>query len=163
MYGGVASPSSPPQVSILTIDNGMFEVVATNGDTHLGGEDFDQRTMEYLLKQFQKKTGQDARGDKRALQKLRREVERAKKALSSQTQVQVTIESFFDGADLSELLTRARFEELNLDLFKRTLAPLDRVLEDAKLKKHQISEVVLVGGSTRIPKVQESTGGLGAS
>jgi heat shock protein 5 len=142
-------------VSILTIDNGIFEVVATNGDTHLGGEDFDQRTMEYLLKQFQKKSGLDAHSDKKALQKLRREVERAKKVLSSQTQTRIEIESFNGGQDLSETLTRARFEELNMDLFKKTLGPVERVLEDAKLKKHQIAEVVLVGGSTRIPKVQE--------
>jgi len=142
-------------VSILTIDNGIFEVVATNGDTHLGGEDFDQRTMEFLLKQFQKKSGLDAHSDKKALQKLRREVERAKKVLSSQTQTRIEIESFHGGQDLVETLTRARFEELNIDLFKKTLGPVERVLEDAKLKKHQIAEVVLVGGSTRIPKVQE--------
>jgi heat shock protein 5 len=142
-------------VSILTIDNGIFEVVATNGDTHLGGEDFDQRTMEYLLKQFQKKSGLDARNDKKAVQKLRREVERAKKILSSQTQTRIEIEAFHGGQDFSETLSRARFEELNMDLFKKTLVPLDRVLDDAKLKKHQIDEIVLVGGSTRIPKVQE--------
>jgi len=142
-------------VSILTIDNGIFEVVATNGDTHLGGEDFDQRTMEYLLKQFQKKSGLDARNDKKAVQKLRREVERAKKILSSQTQTRIEIEAFHGGQDFSETLSRARFEELNMDLFKKTLLPLDRVLDDAKLKKHQIDEIVLVGGSTRIPKVQE--------
>jgi heat shock protein 5 len=142
-------------VSILTIDNGIFEVVATNGDTHLGGEDFDQRTMEYLLKQFQKKSGLDAHSDKKAIQKLRREVERAKKILSSQTQTRLEIEAFHGGQDFSETLSRARFEELNMDLFKKTLIPLDRVLEDAKLKKHQIDEIVLVGGSTRIPKVQE--------
>jgi len=142
-------------VSILTIDNGIFEVIATNGDTHLGGEDFDQRTMEYLLKQFQKKSGLDAHSDKKAIQKLRREVERAKKILSSQTQTRIEIEAFHGGQDFSETLSRARFEELNMDLFKKTLIPLDRVLEDAKLKKHQIDEIVLVGGSTRIPKVQE--------
>jgi len=142
-------------VSILTIDNGIFEVIATNGDTHLGGEDFDQRTMEYLLKQFQKKSGLDAHSDKKAIQKLRREVERAKKILSSQTQTRIEIEAFHGGQDFSETLSRSRFEELNMDLFKKTLIPLDRVLEDAKLKKHQIDEIVLVGGSTRIPKVQE--------
>lgn len=139
-------------VSILTIDDGVFEVVATNGDTHLGGEDFDQRTMEYLLKQFQRKSGLDARGDKKALQKLRREVERAKKVLSSQTQTRIEMEAFHGGQDLSELLTRARFEELNIDLFKKTLEPVERVLADAKMKKSDIHEVVLVGGSTRIPK-----------
>jgi heat shock protein 5 len=137
------------------MDRGFFEVVATNGDTHLGGEDFDQRTMEYLLSVFQKKTGRDARHDKKALQKLRREVERAKKVLSAQTQTRIELEAFYDGHDLSEMLTRARFEDLNLELFKKTLGPLEQVLADAKLKKHQIDEVVLVGGSTRIPKVQE--------
>jgi len=142
-------------VSALTIDNGVFEVMATNGDTHLGGEDFDQRVMEYLLKTFKKKTGLDASGDKKALQKLRRAVENAKKSLSNQHQVRVEIEAFFDGQDFSEPLSRAKFEELNLDLFKKTLVPLERVLKDAKLDKHEIDEVVLVGGSTRIPKVQQ--------
>lgn len=142
-------------VSALTIDNGVFEVMATNGDTHLGGEDFDQRVMEYLLKTFKKKTGLDASGDKKALQKLRRAVENAKKSLSNQHQVRVEIEAFFEGQDFSEPLSRAKFEELNIDLFKKTLVPLERVLKDAKLEKHEIDEVVLVGGSTRIPKVQQ--------
>lgn len=142
-------------VTVLTVDNGVFEVLATNGDTHLGGEDFDQRVMEYLLKQWKKKTGIDASGDKRAVQKLRGEVEKAKRALSSQQQVKIEIESFHDGKDLSETLSRARFEELNMDLFKKTLGPVQKVLEDAGLKKHEIDEIVLVGGSTRIPKVQE--------
>jgi heat shock protein 5 len=142
-------------VSVLTIDNGVFEVIATNGDTHLGGEDFDQRTMEYLLKQWKKKTGLDASNDKRALGKLRRAVENAKKQLSTQHQARIEIESFFEGKDFSETLTRAKFEELNIDLFKKTLIPLERVLKDAKLQKHEIDEVILVGGSTRIPKVQQ--------
>eukprot|EP01096_Ripella_sp_DP13-Kostka_P006967 TRINITY_DN251_c0_g1_i1.p1 TRINITY_DN251_c0_g1~~TRINITY_DN251_c0_g1_i1.p1 ORF type:complete len:658 (+),score=407.54 TRINITY_DN251_c0_g1_i1:286-2259(+) len=142
-------------VTVLTVDNGVFEVLATNGDTHLGGEDFDQRVMEYLLKQWKKKTGIDASNDKRAVQKLRAEVEKGKRALSSQQQVKIEIESFHDGKDLSETLTRARFEEINMDLFKKTLGPVQKVLEDAGLKKHEIDEIVLVGGSTRIPKVQE--------
>jgi len=142
-------------VSVLTIDNGVFEVIATNGDTHLGGEDFDQRTMEYLLKQWKKKTGLDASTDKRAIGKLRRAVENAKKQLSTQHQARIEIESFFEGKDFSETLSRAKFEELNMDLFKKTLIPLERVLKDAKLQKHEIDEVVLVGGSTRIPKVQQ--------
>jgi len=142
-------------VSILTIDNGMFEVIATNGDTHLGGEDFDQRVMEHFLKMWKKKTGSDAASDKKSIQKLRREVERAKKVLSSQSQARIEIESFFNGQDLVETLTRAKFEELNNDLFQKTLVPVDKVLADAKLKKHEINEVVLVGGSTRIPKVRE--------
>ncbi|KAL3870970.1 hypothetical protein ACJMK2_038995 [Sinanodonta woodiana] len=142
-------------VSLLTIDDGVFEVVSTNGDTHLGGEDFDQRVMEHFIKLYKKKTGKDIRKDNRAVQKLRREVEKAKRALSSQHQARVEIESLFDGEDFSETLTRAKFEELNADLFRSTLKPLQRVLEDADLKKEEVAEVVLVGGSTRIPKVQQ--------
>ncbi|KAH9246206.1 chaperone DnaK [Batrachochytrium salamandrivorans] len=142
-------------VTMLTIDSGIFEVLATNGDTHLGGEDFDQRVMKFFLKKFEKDTGKDASKDKRAVQKLRREVERVKRALSAQHQARLEIESFFDGQDFSETLTRARFEELNIDLFKKTLGPLTKVLEDANLKKSEVDEIVLVGGSTRIPKVQE--------
>lgn len=141
-------------VSILTIDNGVFEVISTNGDTHLGGEDFDQRIIEYFLKLIKKKYGKDISGDKRALQKLRREAERAKRSLSSQHQVRVEIESLYDGVDLSEPLTRARFEELNNDLFKKTMGPVKKAMEDAGFKKDEIDEIVLVGGSTRIPKVQ---------
>merc|ERR1712036_106930 len=142
-------------VSLLTIDNGVFEVVSTNGDTHLGGEDFDQRVMEWFIKLYKKKKGKDIRKDNRALQKLRREVEKAKRTLSSQFQVTVEIESFFDGEDFSETLTRAKFEELNNELFKSTLKPVKKVLEDAGMKKNEIHEIVLVGGSTRIPKVQQ--------
>ena len=142
-------------VSILTIDNGVFEVVSTNGDTHLGGEDFDQRVMEYFIKLIKRKYQKDVKGDVRALQKLRREAERAKRALSSQHQVRVEIESLIDGIDLSEPLTRARFEELNSDLFKKTLTPVKKAMDDAGFKKSEIDEIVLVGGSTRIPKVQE--------
>ncbi|GIL83468.1 hypothetical protein Vretimale_11174 [Volvox reticuliferus] len=142
-------------VSILTIDNGVFEVLATSGDTHLGGEDFDQRVMEYFIKLIKKKFNKDISGDARALQKLRREAERAKRALSSQHQVRVEIESLTEGVDLSEPLTRARFEELNMDLFKKTMGPVKKAMEDANLKKSDIDEIVLVGGSTRIPKVQE--------
>jgi len=141
-------------VSLLTIDNGVFEVLATAGDTHLGGEDFDNRVIQHLLKVFQRKEGVDASADKRAVQKLRREVERAKRALSTQHQVRVEIEGLHAGRDFAEVLTRARFEELNLDLFKKTLTPVQRVLDDSGLKKGDVDEVVLVGGSTRIPKVQ---------
>uniref|UniRef100_A0A3Q4GKG1 Heat shock protein family A (Hsp70) member 5 n=1 Tax=Neolamprologus brichardi TaxID=32507 RepID=A0A3Q4GKG1_NEOBR len=101
-------------VSLLTIDNGVFEVVATNGDTHLGGEDFDQRVMEHFIKLYKKKTGKDVRKDNRAVQKLHREVEKAKRALSAQHQARIEIESFFEGEDFSETLTRAKFEELNM-------------------------------------------------
>jgi len=142
-------------VSLLTIDNGVFEVLATNGDTHLGGEDFDQRTMEYFIKLYKTKTGKDIRKDNRAVQKLRREVEKAKRALSTQHQVRVEIESLFDGENFSETLTRAKFEELNVDLFRGTLKPVQKVLEDAGLSKGEVHEIVLVGGSTRIPKVQQ--------
>jgi len=142
-------------VSLLTIDNGVFEVVATNGDTHLGGEDFDQRVMAHLMKIFNKKHSKDMGKDKRAIQKLRREVEKAKRALSSTHQARVEVEAIFDGLDLSETLTRARFEEINADLFKNTLGPVKQVLDDSGLKKNQIDEIVLVGGSTRIPKVQQ--------
>eukprot|EP00903_Cladosiphon_okamuranus_P008886 g8508.t1 len=142
-------------VTLLTIDNGVFEVLATNGDTHLGGEDFDQRVMQYFLKMLKKKNGADISQDNRALQKLRREVERVKRVLSTQHQARVEIESLVDGEDFSETLTRARFEELNIDLFKKTLGPVQKVMKDADLKLSEVDEIVLVGGSTRIPKVQE--------
>ena len=142
-------------VSILTIDNGVFEVVSTNGDTHLGGEDFDQRIMDYFMKLIKRKYSKDVSKDPRARQKLRREAERAKRALSSQHQVRVEIEGLAEGVDLSEPLTRARFEELNNDLFKKTLSPVKKAMEDASFKKSDIQELVLVGGSTRIPKVQQ--------
>jgi heat shock protein 5 len=142
-------------VTALTIDNGVFEVLATNGDTHLGGEDFDQRVMNYMMKLFKKKYEKDMSKDKRSVQKLRREVERVKRALSTQHSATVEIDSLFDGVDFSETLTRARFEELNIELFKKTLTPVKKVLEDAGLKKGDVDEVVLVGGSTRIPKVQQ--------
>jgi len=142
-------------VSILTIDDGVFEVLATNGDTHLGGEDFDQRLMQHFIKMIQKKHKVDLSTNQRAIAKLRREVEKAKRSLSTVHQVKVEIESLIDGEDFSETLTRAKFEELNNDLFRKTLAPLGSVLKDSGLKKTDIHEIVLVGGSTRIPKVQE--------
>ena len=141
-------------VTLLTIDNGVFEVLATNGDTHLGGEDFDQRIMKYFLKVFKKKHKKDMSKDKRAMQKLRREAERVKRALSTQHQARLEVEALFDGVDFSETLTRARFEELNMDLFKKTLGPVGKVMSDAGMKKGEVDELVLVGGSTRIPKVQ---------
>merc|ERR1711923_89673 len=142
-------------VSLLTIDNGVFEVISTNGDTHLGGEDFDQRVMEHFIKLYKKKKGKDLRKDNRAVQKLRREVEKSKRALSSAHQVRIEVESLFEGEDFSETLTRAKFEELNMDLFRSTLKPVQKVLEDADMQKKDIDEIVLVGGSTRIPKVQQ--------
>merc|ERR1712018_317562 len=142
-------------VSLLTIADGVFEVVSTNGDTHLGGEDFDQRVMDHFLKVIKKKTGKDIRNDIRAVQKLRREVEKAKRALSNSHQTKLEIESLYDGQDFSETLTRAKFEELNMDLFRSTLKPVKKVLEDADMSKKDIDEIVLVGGSTRIPKVSQ--------
>jgi len=142
-------------VTALTIDNGVFEVLATNGDTHLGGEDFDQRVMKYFMREFNKKYKKDMSNDSKAKQKLRREVERVKRTLSSQPSARLEVEALFDGVDFSETLTRARFEKLNLDLFKKTLTPVGKVLDDAGLKKSEVDEVVLVGGSTRIPKVQQ--------
>ncbi|KIL58290.1 hypothetical protein M378DRAFT_170815 [Amanita muscaria Koide BX008] len=142
-------------VSLLTIEDGVFEVLATAGDTHLGGEDFDNRVMDYLIKSYKKKTGTDASKNLRALGKLKKEVEKAKRTLSSQQSVRIEIESFEDGNDFSETLTRAKFEELNMDLFRKTLKPVEQVLKDANVKKEDIHEIVLVGGSTRIPKVQQ--------
>lgn len=141
-------------VSLLSIESGVFDVLATSGDTHLGGEDFDQRAMQYFIKKIQKTGGQDISGDKRALQKLRKEVERVKRALSTQQQARVDIDDLVPGFDFSETLTRARFEELNHDLFQKTLGPIKRVLDDAGLSKEEVDHIVLVGGSTRIPKVQ---------
>jgi heat shock protein 5 len=140
-------------VSILTIDNGVFEVLATAGDTHLGGEDFDQRVTDHFVKIFKKKHDVDVKTDPRALQKLKSEVEKAKRDLSTVQQVKVTIESLIDGIDFEETLTRAKFEELCADLFKMTLKPVETVMEDSGLKRSEIDEIVLVGGSTRIPKV----------
>merc|ERR1719163_437762 len=142
-------------VSLLTLDEGVFEVVATNGDTHLGGEDFDQRVIEFFVKKFKRKNKIDVKKNARALAKLRREVEKAKRQLSATHQVKIEIESFAQGMDFSETLTRARFEELNNDLFRKTLKPVATVLKDGGLKKSEVDEVVLVGGSTRIPKIQK--------
>ena len=141
-------------VSLLTIDNGVFEVLATAGDTHLGGEDFDQRVTDHFAKLFKKKNSVDVKTDVRALQKLKAEVEKAKRDLSTVQQVKIYIEGLMDGIDFEETLTRAKFEELCNDLFKNTLKPVDTVLSDGGLKKSEVDEIVLVGGSTRIPKVQ---------
>ncbi|KAI1848916.1 hypothetical protein JX265_001247 [Neoarthrinium moseri] len=141
-------------VSLLSIDQGVFEVLATAGDTHLGGEDFDQRIINHFAKSYNKKNSVDITKDLKAMGKLKREAEKAKRTLSSQGTARIEIEAFFEGKDFSETLTRAKFEELNMDLFKRTLKPVKQVLEDAKMKKEEIDDIVLVGGSTRIPKVQ---------
>ena len=142
-------------VSLLHIDGGVFAVLSTNGDTHLGGEDFDQNVMHHLIKLFQKKTGIDISKNQRCLQKLRREVEKAKCTLSTSFQALIEIDNFVEGQDFRETLTRARFEELNADLFRSTLKPIEQVLKDAGLKRSEIHEVVMVGGSSRIPKIQQ--------
>jgi heat shock protein 5 len=142
-------------VSLLTIENGVFEVLATSGDTHLGGEDFDFKVVRHLIKVFKKKHGIDISENNKAISKLKREVEKAKRTLSSQISTRIEIDSFVDGIDFSETLTRAKFEELNLDLFKKTIKPVEQVLKDAGVDRSEIDDVVLVGGSTRIPKVQE--------
>jgi len=142
-------------VSLLSIDDGVFEVLATAGDTHLGGEDFDNRLMDHFIKAYKTRTGSDVSQNQRALGKLKREVEKAKRTLSSQMSTKLEIESFENGNDFSETLTRAKFEELNVDLFRKTLKPVEQVLKDAGVKKDEVDEIVLVGGSTRIPKVQQ--------
>ncbi|KAI9818888.1 MAG: ATPase with role in protein import into the ER [Pycnora praestabilis] len=141
-------------VSLLSIDKGVFEVLSTAGDTHLGGEDFDQRVITHLAKQYNKKNNVDVTKDLKTMGKLKREVEKAKRTLSSQMSTRIEIEAFHEGNDFSETLTRAKFEELNMDLFKKTLKPVEQVLKDAKVKKNEVDDIVLVGGSTRIPKVQ---------
>ena len=142
-------------VSVLTIDGGVFEVKSTSGDTHLGGEDFDSRMVEHFISEFKRKNGKDIRDNKRAVRRLRTACERAKRSLSSSTQASIEIDSLFDGIDFYTNITRARFEELNSDLFRKTLEPVEKALKDAKLSKNKIEEVVLVGGSTRIPKIQK--------
>ncbi|KAH8930751.1 heat shock 70 kDa protein [Atractiella rhizophila] len=143
-------------VSLLSVDDGVFEVLATAGDTHLGGEDFDNRVIDHFVKLWKRKhDGQDITKNLRTMGKLKREVERAKRTLSSQMSVKIEIEAFFEGQDFSETLTRAKFEELNIDLFRKTMKPVEQVLKDANVKKEDVSDIVLVGGSTRIPKVQE--------
>jgi heat shock protein 5 len=142
-------------VSALTVDSGVFEVLSTAGDTHLGGEDFDNRVIQYLVKKFNKEHSTDINKNVKAMSKLKREAEKAKRTLSSQMSTRIEIENLHEGIDMSETLSRAKFEELNNDLFKKTLKPVEQVLKDAKLKKSDIDDIVLVGGSTRIPKVQQ--------
>ena len=142
-------------VSILSIDDGIFEVKATAGDTHLGGEDFDNRMVEHFIQEFKRKHKKDISGNKRALRRLRTACERAKRTLSSAAQANIEIDSLAEGIDFYTSITRARFEELCSDLFKGTLEPVEKALRDSKLDKSSIDEMVLVGGSTRIPKVQK--------
>jgi len=141
-------------VSLLTIDDGVFEVKATAGNTHLGGEDFDNRMVNHFVQEFKRKHKKDMSSNPRALRRLRTACERAKRTLSSSAQTTLEIDSLFEGIDFYAPLTRARFEELNLDLFRTCMDPVEQCLKDAKMDKGQVHEVVLVGGSTRIPKVQ---------
>lgn len=141
-------------VSVLTLDDGVFEVKATAGDTHLGGEDFDQCLMDHCVREFKRKHKQDPTKNARSMRRLKTSVEQAKRSLSSSTTASIEIDSFFEGIDLQTTLTRAKFENLCGNLFQSVLKPVQQVLQDSKLSKSDIHDVVLVGGSTRIPKVQ---------
>ncbi|KAJ4176843.1 ATPase with role in protein import into the ER [Fusarium falciforme] len=141
-------------ISLLAIDAGAIDVLATAGDTHLGGEDFDQRVINYFAESYNKKNNIDVTKDLKAMGKLKREAEKAKHALSSQMSTRIEIEAFFEDDNFSETLTRAKFEELNMDLFKKTLESIEQVLRGANINKTEIDNIILVGGSTRIPKVK---------
>lgn len=142
-------------VSLLNIEGGIFEVKATAGDTHLGGEDFDARLLRHFTEEFKRKHKKDLSGNARALRRLRTACERAKRTLSSTSQTTVEIDSLFEGIDFYSSITRARFEDLNADLFRKCMEPVEQVIRDAKMDKSKVDEVVLVGGSTRIPKIQQ--------
>ena len=141
-------------VSVLTMEGGVFEVKATAGDTHLGGEDFDNRMVDHFAAEFKRKTRKDITTNQRALRRLRTACERAKRTLSSSTQAHIEIDSLVEGIDFNSIITRARFEDLNMDYFRKCMEPVQKCLQDSKLSKSQINEIVLVGGSTRIPKIQ---------
>lgn len=147
-------------VSVLQLAGGIFEVQATAGDTHLGGEDIDNRLVFYFKEEYRKKFKGDLTGNKRALRRLQTACERAKRALSTSTQATIEIDSLADGNDFYSSLTRAKFDEINADIFTSTLAPVEKCLKDAKVRKEQIDDVVLVGGSTRIPKIQSLLQGM---
>lgn len=142
-------------VSLLTIEDGIFEVKATAGDTHLGGEDFDSRLVRHFIEEFKRKNKKDPSDNPRALRRLRTASEKAKRTLSSTAQTSVEVDSLYEGIDFYTSITRARFEELNADLFRKCMEPVEKVIKDAKMDKSTIDEVVLVGGSTRIPKIQQ--------
>lgn len=142
-------------VSLLTIEEGIFEVKATAGDTHLGGEDFDNRLVNHFVQEFKRKNKKDISGNARALRRLRTACERAKRTLSSTAQTTIEIDSLYEGIDFYATITRARFEEMNMDLFRKCMEPVEKCLRDAKVDKSHVHDVVLVGGSTRIPKVQQ--------
>ena len=141
-------------VTIMAIEDGIFEVKSTAGDTHLGGEDFDHRLMDYFVQDFQRKHKQDITGNKKSMRRLQTACENAKKTLSSSTSASIEIDSLYEGIDYSGVITRARFEDICSDLFRKTFDPVEKVLSDAKMSKSMIHEIVLVGGSTRIPKIQ---------
>jgi len=147
-------------VSLLTIDDGIFEVKATAGDTHLGGEDFDNRLVNHFTQEFKRKHKKDMTGNPRAMRRLRTACERAKRQLSSAASANIEIDSLFEGVDFYSSITRARFEDLCADLFRGTLEPVEKVLRDSKIDKGSVHEVVMVGGSTRIPKVNELVSGF---
>jgi L1 cell adhesion molecule like protein len=142
-------------VSLLSIDGGIFEVKATAGNTHLGGEDFDNRLVKHFSDKFKKEKGKDLSTNPRSLRRLRTACERAKRTLSAVTEASIEIDSLFDGEDFYTSLSRALFEQLNMDLFKSCMQPVEKVLADSKISKDKVDDVVLVGGSTRIPKVQK--------
>ncbi|XP_071504548.1 heat shock 70 kDa protein IV-like [Diadema antillarum] len=142
-------------VSVLLVDDGIFEVLATAGDTHLGGEDFDNRMVNNLVREFQRKRKKNFKNNPRALQRLRTAVERSKRSLSGSSHTSIVVDSLFDGIDFRSDITRARFENLCSDLFKKCLAPVDKAIVDAKIKMEDIDTVLMVGGSTRIPKIQK--------
>ena len=142
-------------VSLLHIQGGVFTVKATAGDTHLGGQDFDTNLLDHFKKEFQRKTKKDISKDARALRRLRTACERAKRTLSNGTQTTIEIDSLFDGEDFNAQITRARFEDINAAAFKSTIAPVEQVLKDANIDKIKVNEIVLVGGSTRIPRIQK--------
>jgi L1 cell adhesion molecule like protein len=142
-------------VSLLNIEGGIFEVKATAGDTHLGGEDFDSRLLRHFSEEFKRKHKKDISGNPRALRRLRTACERAKRTLSSTAQTTIEIDSLYDGVDFYTSITRARFEELCMDLFRKCMEPVEKTLRDSKIDKSKVNEIVLVGGSTRIPKIQQ--------
>ncbi len=144
-------------VSLLTIEEGIFEVKATAGDTHLGGEDFDNRLVNHFVQEFKRKNKKDLTTNARALRRLRTACERAKRTLSSAAQTTIEIDSLFEGIDFYTSITRARFEELCGDLFSHTIEPVEKVLRDSKIDKGSVHEIVLVGGSTRIPRSRSSS------
>ncbi|CAN1769787.1 Heat shock cognate 70 kDa protein [Linum perenne] len=152
---GLDKKATSVDVSLLTIEEGIFEVKATAGDTHLGGEDFDNRMVNHFVQEFKRKHKKDITGNPRALRRLRTSCERAKRTLSSTAQTTIEIDSLYEGVDFYSTITRARFEELNMDLFRKCMEPVEKCLRDAKMDKSSVHDVVLVGGSTRIPKVQQ--------